>query len=94
MLCSIRKERSYAPPQKRHGHVGHQVRARAHVALGAEYSTFVAYSAVGRTCSKTACLIFLCLLPMVLKARGLGIGATFMRGNYVADSPGFVNALC
>ena len=40
----------------------------------------------GRTCSKkTACLNFLCLLPMVLKTRGLGIGATFMRGSYVAE---------
>ena len=41
---------------------------------------------VGRTCSKkTACLNFLCLLPMVLKTRGLGTGATFMRGSYVAE---------
>ena len=28
---------------------------------------------------------FLCLLPMVLKTRGLGTGATFMRGSYVAE---------
>ena len=42
--------------------------------------------AVGRTCSKkTACLYFLCLLSMVLKTRGLGAGATFMRGSYVAE---------
>ena len=41
---------------------------------------------VGRTCSKkTACLNFLCLLSMVLKTRGLGAGATFMRGSYVAE---------
>ena len=39
-----------------------------------------------RTCSKkTACLNFLCLLPMVLKTRGLGTGATFMRGSHVAE---------
>ena len=65
-------------------------RARTYGA-GAEYSSciiFVVYSiyTVGRTCSKkTACLNFLCLLPMVLKTRGLGTGATFMHGSYVAE---------
>ena len=83
-----------------YGHVGYQVHARTYGA-GAEYSsciTFVVYSTVGRTCSKkTACLNFLCLFPMVLKTKGLGTGATFMRGSYmyVAEFlPGFINALC
>ena len=78
---------------------------RAHVGrpgTGAEYSSciiFVMYSTVGRTCrKKTAYLNFLYLLPMVLKTRGLGTGATYMRGSYVAEprllAPGFVNALC
>ena len=41
---------------------------------------------VERVYSKnTACLNFLCLLSMVLKTRGLGTGATFMRGSYVAE---------
>ena len=36
------------------------------------------YSTVGRTCGeKEACLNFLCLLPMILKTRGLGPGATY-----------------
>ena len=62
---------------------------RAHVGRRCRSSSciiFVVYSTVGRTCSKkTACLNFLCLLPMFLKTRGLGTGATFMRGSYVAE---------
>ena len=79
-----------------YGHVGHQVRAphtRAHMHLGrrhriAQLHNFyrLQYILLGQTCSKkTACLNFLCLLPMVLKTRGLGTGATLMRGSYVAE---------
>ena len=91
--------RSFAPPKKwLFSMVTWGIKyARAHVAYvgrpgagaGAQYSSciiFVVYSTVGRTCSKkTACLNFLYLLLMVLKTRGLGTGATFMRGSYVAE---------
>ena len=55
---------------------------------GAEYSsckkffdTILTVQSAKRTCSnKTACLNILCLLSMVLKTRGLGTGAIFIRG--------------
>ena len=72
MLCSI------APPKKK-GYLVWSRGASSARARRAQAQIFVAYSTVGRTCS------FLCLLPMVLKTRGLGTGTTCMRGSYVTE---------
>ena len=88
MLCSIRREhssRSFAPPKKWLFSRASNARARRAQALNIAAAYFLScrVQRAGRTCSKkTACLNFLCLLPMVLMTRGLGTGATFMRGSY------------
>ena len=91
MLCSIRREhssRSFAPPKKwLFSMVTWSIkcaRARRVQAQNIkQLHTFCRACTVGRTCSKkTACLNFLCILPMVLMTRGFGTGATFMRGSY------------
>ena len=86
MLCSIRREHSsFAPPKKWLFSRASNARARRAQALNIAAAYFLScrVQRAGRTCSKkTACLNFLCLLPMVLMTRGLGTGATFMRGSY------------
>ena len=65
-LCSfftcfavLEESRSFAPPKKQYGHVGHQVRARTFAQAQQLHNFVVQSSTVGRACSKkTAFCVF------------------------------------